>query len=233
MLKQHSDPHGRFIVIDISSNEKVITLVNLYAPNHDDPDLFQKVLDVLSDFTCDDITLMWRGFQLDPGYQTDKKGGIPKTHSKVVKKLREATLNLDLTDMWRDMHPDERRFTWRQSKPEIRCRLDFFLISPGLNPHVLATDINPGHKTDHSLITLSVNLVSNPRGPGYWIPNTSFLGEDEYVNLIKATITEVQEEYKHDQSVDDSLLWETVQLKVRHKSIYYAKKKKEITHIQP
>ena len=56
VLKQHSDPHGRFIVIDISSNEKVITLVNLYAPNHDDPDLFQKVLDVLSDFTCDDIT---------------------------------------------------------------------------------------------------------------------------------------------------------------------------------
>ena len=136
-------------------------------------------------------------------------------------------LNLDLTDIWRDMHPDKRRFTWRQSKPEIHCRFDFFLISQGLSPHVLATVINPGYKTDHSFITLSVNLLSNPRGPGYWKLNASFLGEDEYVNLIKATITEVQEEYKHDQSVNDSLLWEMVKLKVREKSNYYAKKKKK------
>ena len=42
VLKQHSDPHGRFIVIDVSSNEKVIMLVNLYAPNHDDPEFFKK-----------------------------------------------------------------------------------------------------------------------------------------------------------------------------------------------
>ena len=127
------------------------------------------------------------------------------------------------------MHPNERRFTWRQSKPEIHCRLDFFLISHGLSSHVLATDINPGYKTDHSLITLSVNLLSNPRGPDYWKLNTScltsFPRKDKYVNLIKATITEVQEEYKHDQSVNDSLLWEMVKLKVREKPIHCAKKK--------
>ena len=170
---------------------------------------------------------MWQGFQLDPGYQNGQ-GGNPKPHSKAVKKLREAMLNLDLTDIWRDMHPDECHFTWQKSKPEIHCHLDFFLISQGLSLHVLATDINPGYQTDHSLITLSVNLLSNPRGPGYGKLNTSFLGEDEFVNLIKATITEVQEEYKHDQSVNDSLVWEMVKLKVRGKSIYYAKKKKSL-----
>ena len=111
MLKRHSDPHRRFIVIDISSNEKVTTLVNLYVPNHDDPDFFKKVIDVLSDFTCDDI-MCGGDFNLILDVKTDKKGGNPKTHCKAVKTLREAMLHLDLTDIWRDMHPDERCFTW-------------------------------------------------------------------------------------------------------------------------
>ena len=74
-----------------------MTPVNLYAPNHDDPDFFQKVIDVLTDFTCDDI-ICGGDFNLILDVKADKKGGNPKTHSKAVKKLREALLNLDLTD---------------------------------------------------------------------------------------------------------------------------------------
>ena len=54
--------------------------------------------DVLSDFTCDDIRC-GGDFNLILDVKTDKKGGNPKTNSKEVKKLREAMLNLDLTDI--------------------------------------------------------------------------------------------------------------------------------------
>ena len=45
--------------------------------------------------------------------------------------------------------------------------------------------------------------------------NTSFLTELDYVNQIKTTIQETLDEYKNDESVNPSLLWEMIKLKVR------------------
>ncbi|KAL9989410.1 hypothetical protein ACROYT_G003957 [Oculina patagonica] len=130
ILKQRSDPDGRFAIVDIKTNEKILTLINIYAPNKDDPDFIQKVIDLLLDFTCDDI-IFGGDFNLVQDLKKDKKGGNPKTHRKAAQRLSEAALNLDLTDIWRDMHPDDNRFTWRQKNPEIHCRLDYFLINQG------------------------------------------------------------------------------------------------------
>ena len=63
----------------------------------------------------------------------------------------------DLTDIWRDLNPEEKRFTWRQNKPEVHCRLDFFLVSASIACRVSKADILPGYKTDHSLCTMEVN----------------------------------------------------------------------------
>ena len=79
------------------------------------------------------------------------------------------------------------------------------------------------------MITLRLSLHSNPRGPGFWKLNTSFLTELEYVNQIKTTIQETYEEYKNDVSVNPSLLWEMIKLKVREKSLRYSKIKTKQT----
>ena len=79
-------------------------------------------------------------------------------------------------------------------QPKVQCRLDFFLISQSVIGDVTNTDIVPGYKTDHCMITLDLSLHANSRGPGLWKLNTSFLTETAYVNLIKATIKEVQDE---------------------------------------
>lgn len=107
---------------------------------------------------------------------------------------------MDLTDIWRDLHPDSQRFTWRRRNPEIHCRLDFFLISSSLATNALEADILPGFRTDHSLITLCIGTKTNPRGPGFWKLNTHFLRDLEYINLIKNTINEVSNDYKDDET---------------------------------
>ena len=65
-----------------------------------------------------------------------------------------------------------------------------------------------GYKTDHSLITIHLASYSNPRGPGFWKLNTSFLLDSEYIELIKKTIDEVAEEYRNNDDVDAILLWD-------------------------
>ena len=120
-----------------------------------------------------------------------------------------------MIDAWRVLNPDSSKFTWRQRKPEIHCRLDFFLINQCTFCNIINAEILAGYKTDHSMISLHSNI----RGQGFWKLNTSFLSETEYVNQIKSTIAKTIDEYSHDNTVDPGLLWEMVKMKVREVSI--------------
>ena len=89
----------------------------------------------------------------------------------------------------------------------------------GVSTHA---DITPGFKTDHSLITLSLSLHSNPRGNGFWKLNTSLLADNNFIETIKIAIQETANEYKDDKLVNPLLLWDMIKLKVREKSITYS-----------
>ena len=128
----------------------------------------------------------------------DKKGGLPRTYQNALKIINQNCEELNLTDIWRTLNADKHRYTWRRKKPEIQCRLDFFLISSDLICDINLADIVPGYKTDHSMILLKIALHYNPRGRGFWKLNTSLLKEEEYLNLIKATIYQTKSEYQPD-----------------------------------
>ena len=53
------------------------------------------------------------------------------------------------------------------------------------------------------MISLRLGLIENPRGPGLWKLNTSFLTEEEYINRIKTVILKTREDYKDDNDVDE------------------------------
>ena len=77
----------------------------------------------------------------------------------------------------------------------------------------ILSHIYSGNKSDHSVITLKPSLHSNLRGLRLWKLNTPFLTEINYVSQIKATIQETRDEYREDDSVNPSLLWEMIKLK--------------------
>ena len=140
-------------------------------------------------------------FNLIKNAKLDKGGGILGTsHPKA--------LTVDLGAIWRDQNPFDKRFTWRRRNPSISCRLDFFLLSRHLYGKVAKSDIVAGYKTDHSMISLSLGLTENNRGPGLWKLNTSFLTDEEYLKCIKKVILKTCDDYKDDKDVDDALPWE-------------------------
>ena len=157
--------------------------------------------------------------------EEDKKGGLPRTHQNSLNVIKQACENLALTDIWGTMNPKRGKYTWRRRKPEIQCRLDFFLISSSLICDTNITDIVPGYKTDHSMILLKIALHHNPRGRGFWKLNTSLLAEDQYLKQIQTVIQQTKNEYKSDSSVNPALLWDVLKMKVREKSISYAASK--------
>ena len=202
-----------------------MTLVNIYAPNNDNPAFFQNLLCHILSFECEEV-IVGGDFNLVLDVHKDKKGGNLTTHSNSLKEVQNMENLLDLIDVWRVFNPDTKRFTWRRTKPEIHSRLDFFLVSASLTPTIRNADILPGYKTDHSLITIHLANNNNPRGPGFWKLNTSFLLDDEYVDLIKKTIDNVANEYRNNVEVDAVLLWDTMKMQIRSSSLKYAKEKK-------
>ena len=212
VLKTFMDNEGRYILCDMMANGKNITLVNLYAPNDDNPNFFNTLFTHLLDFQCEEI-IIGGDFNLVLDIEKGKSGGLARTHLNAKKVVNDFCENMDLVDAWRILNSDISRFTWRQKHPEVHCRLDFFLVSQSILGNVTRTDITPGFQTDHSMISLNISSHTNKRGPGFWKLNTSLLNEEIYVNLMKETIRETQEEYKDDASVSPTLLWDVIKLK--------------------
>ena len=80
-LRLYSDKNGRFIIYDIETEGKCVTLATLYAPNEDEPSFFQHFFDHLSDFKWDDLKI-GGDFNLILHLDKDKKGGcmLQNTH---------------------------------------------------------------------------------------------------------------------------------------------------------
>ena len=57
--------------------------------------------------------------------------------------------------------------------------------------------IIPGYRTDQSAITLEVCFKQEERGKGYSKFNTSLLGDNNYVNIVKKCIAETNTTYKN------------------------------------
>ena len=100
-------------------------MANLYAPNEDDASFFTSFFDHLLDFNGEEI-IIGGDFNLVLDVKKDKKGGLARTHQKSLKVINAFCEDLNLSDVWRVLNPDLSKFTWRQRKPEIHSRLDFF-----------------------------------------------------------------------------------------------------------
>ena len=160
-------------------------------------------------------------FNLVLDVEKDEKNGIARTHQNALEVVQDTMENMELCDAWRIFNPDFKSYTWRQRQPEIHCRLDFFLVSQSILGISIDTDITQGFKTDHSLITLSLSLHSNPRGNGFWKLNTYLLADSNFIEIIKIAMQETANEYKDDKLVNPRLLWVMIKLKVREKHLYH------------
>ena len=92
------------------------------------------------------------------------------------------------------MHPNLKQYTWHSHhKPPIFCRLEYFLISENLRNSIVSSRHSIGFKSDHSIVSLSIDLIILIRGPGYFKLNSSLLLNEDYQEKIKKCIAEIAE----------------------------------------
>ena len=73
-------------------------------------------------------------------------------------------------------------------------RIDFMVVNHGLADNVSNIEYSYGCRTDHSLLSMEININDIKRGPGIWKLNNKLLMEEEYINSIKECIIECKKE---------------------------------------
>ena len=116
VFHSYKDAEGRIIAIDIFFENQSICLVNIYAPNLDDPAFFDEIFTVIEASTCD-MKIFGGDFNviLDPN--KDKKGDLSLSKPKMRNKLLNIMKSEQLVDVWRTQHLEDHLFTWTRAIP--------------------------------------------------------------------------------------------------------------------
>ena len=185
--------------------EKTFLLANIYAPNEDNPKFFLEIFDHTTRAAESEIAIMGDfNLVMDPELdRISKKEYAPKSRKIVLEMCQEC----DLVDIWRCLNPDKRTYSWiRKNYVHNRIsgsRIDFALISQGLANNVVECKYQYGHKMDHSMYSITLNVVDTQRGPGYWKFNKLILHDKIYVDKCNQIIEQAQE--KHAGVADDDI----------------------------
>ena len=74
-------------------------------------------------------------------------------------------------------------------------RLDFFLISQTLINYSSNESILPGYRSDHSIISLTLQFSKIPRTKTFWKFNSSLLSNPNFIKEIKNVFSNVKKQY--------------------------------------
>ncbi len=223
------DNDGRLLCIDLEIGDARFTLAGLYAPaDKDEPNFFTDCFKIIEQFD-NNSKIIAGDFNLVMDLDMDKKGGLPRTHFKSRDILKLYMEESDILDIWREQHPDEKKYTWHRTKPPVFCRLDMIFVSFDMLGFVENSDILPSFKSDHSMVSLTVDLHKEDRGRGFWKLNTTHLSNQDYVNLINDCIAESEIKYSHENPALklELIKWEVMNCSRKHAKIK-AKSKKDI-----
>ncbi|KAJ8018113.1 hypothetical protein HOLleu_44072 [Holothuria leucospilota] len=160
----------------------------------------------------------------------DKKGGVQKTNFNALDACLSYLDKFSLDDVWRTRNPLSSGFTWTSNIDNIRCRLDFFLISKKLVNKVNDCYFQPPLQSDHHIVILHCDISIEPRGPGYWKFNNSLLLDPAYIDLVNSLISNYSSD-PHNSNQNPASFWEGLKFTIRNNTIRFSKLKANDSHI--
>ena len=114
--------------IDITIMNVSLKIINIYAPNKDEPNFFELVKKEIQNSTndyemsCGDFNLV-----LNPEIDCNnyKQVNNPRSRNFLINLMKEK----NFVDIYRQTYPNVKRYFWRRTIPMKQARLDYFIIS--------------------------------------------------------------------------------------------------------
>ena len=200
------DTQGRYTLTKIKVDALTVALLNLYAPNEDDPEFFDNIFSYTNDLNVDHF-IIGGDFNkvLDPTYDRKSKTNIQFSQTVLAELINGFLEEVDWVDIWRHGHEAIKQFTWNRCNPLTFSRLDMFLIPYHQISFVLNCEIWYNNISDHSFVFLEMEFDKINRGQGLWKFSNSLLQDLEVVKEFNEHIFKLENEIN---TKDPSLKWE-------------------------
>ena len=128
-----------------------------------------------------------------------------------------------LKDIWRNQNQEKREYSWRKKGDVFKAsRIDFALVSGGLDQKVKNCMYLTGIQTDHRAFYMVVDLNQFERGTGYWKFNNSHLKEKEFIEVMNQELEQSLEATMYQQPQER---WETIKRRIKKTASQYAREK--------
>ena len=160
------------------------TLISVYLPPQSDPKLMKTVLELIASESQG--TLICSG-DFNTVINREDTSNNKRTVSPQNKILRKDLEEIGLLDVWRELHPTDRDYTYFSAPHTVYSRIDFFLVFKNDRHRILNCDIGSRDISDHSPMYLTLYLDSRPKRT-IWRLNTALLNNKTVIQQIKAEI---------------------------------------------
>ena len=141
----------------VSDNGGKNQTANIYAPNDNTNkvNFFKNLQERLRDFSDDNMIIA--GDFNCPLTTLDENGekqvGVK---TSVINEIQKIMSLHGLSDVWRNLFPQQTSFTWRDEALKVRSRLDYFLVSKVFKSNIHKYDIFFAPLSDHSAMSCSI-----------------------------------------------------------------------------
>jgi len=217
------DTGGRFLAVDLNTNNMTYCLANYYGPNTDTIGTLEQFISVLINRPPRTNYIIGGDWNAVLSNDLDKGGAGAHKNKKCGSLIKEAMEELGLIDIFRTKNPSSRKYSHFNKTSKSCSRLDYFLISSSLTT-ISSSNIDHGYASDHSYVNLQIvgeDLVK--QGRGYWKINNSYIKEPEYETGIQEII-----DYNYSNNFDSvGGVWDVIKIKIKEFSIKYGAKRKK------
>ena len=212
------DDEGRMVIFDIQQNDMVITIVALYAPNEDKPLFFSTIAELVKN--REDKKILIGDFNLTIDVELDRLNTY-NNNTKARDKVLDLVDHFKLVDVWRNQNGVKREFSWiKAGRTDRASRIDFALVSAGLDQMVSNPIYISGIKSDHRAFYMVVEVTQFSRGVGFWKLNVTLLKNSKFIELLKEEIARTLDSLQNKSRKE---AWEKLKMRVKKFTVEYSR----------
>lgn len=220
----HKDSEGRFILVNGCIDGIHVSLMNVYAPNEDEPSFIRSIFNTVLQYSTG-ILLLGGDFNCVMSQFMDRKPVSKNPISRMSKTLKHLSIESGLIDVWRNKFPKGRDFTFYSHRHTSYSRIDYF-FTPKTELHRIAdVEILSITISDHAPLSLLWD-IGHRRSTKQWRMNASLLNDKEFINFIM-----IELRYYLDTNVSPDIspliIWDCAKAFIRGRIISFASAKKK------
>ena len=159
--KIHKDSVGRFILVNGSIDGIQVSLMNIYAPNEDEPGFIRTIFTAILQHS-NGILLLGGDFNCVMSQFMDRQPPSKTPTPRMSKMLKHLSAESGMVDVWRSKFPKGRDFTFYSHRHSAYSRIDLFFTTKAELHRIESITILPITVSDHAPLTLTWDIGHRP-----------------------------------------------------------------------